>query len=175
MKFPVKFCGTWLLLFSNNARFDNMNSELSIDYENVVFTTKTHYPLFHVENQKKGFITKIDSDKNTARVIWNKNRKVIIKTPVFPSIEIPTPNKKLRGERITFSSANEESKWISVKLKEYDYTFRKINNAKNDDFPAFHKLLITQLLLTEIINVIVDSAKQLDYDHLFTGISRIHF
>ena len=83
MKFPVKFCGTWLMLFSNNVKFDNMNSELSIDYENVVFTTKTHYPLFHVENQKKGFITKIDSDKNTARVIWNKNRKVSLSARTF--------------------------------------------------------------------------------------------
>ena len=176
MKFPVKFCGTWLLLFSNNAKFNNMESELSVDYENVVFTTKTHYPLFHIENEKRGFLTKIDCDKNTARVIWNKNRNIIIKTPVFPSIIIPTLNKRLRGERINFSNYEDESKWISIGLKEYDYTFRKINRHSTigEDFPAFHKLLITQLILTEITNTIIDNSKQLDYDHILSGISRIH-
>ena len=173
MKFPSALCGTWVLLFTSNKDFHSGIAKLEVDYEQITFVREDEiFPFINIQKQKKGYITKIQQDSN--RIIWNKERQYTFKTPLFPSIIIPQPRKKLRGQRFIIEKDNEDDRWLSIMTRNETYTFRKKASPANDDFPAFHKLLITQLILTEIINGIIDELKLIHLDNIFMGITSIH-
>tara|TARA_X000001036_G_scaffold51835_1_gene41244 strand:+ start:6328 stop:6852 length:525 start_codon:yes stop_codon:yes gene_type:complete len=173
MKFPSALCGTWTLIFTNHIKFHKGTVEIEIDYEQIKLVSENEiFPFVNIQNQKKGYITKISEDSQTNRIIWNKERQYTLKTPIFPSIIIPRSRKKIRGQRFSFK--REEERWLSINTQNNTYTFRKNANPSSDDFPAFHKLLITQLILTEIINGIIDQIKLIHLDNIFMGITSIH-
>lgn len=173
MKFPSALCGTWTLIFTNHNKYHKGNIEIEIDYEQIKLVSENEiFPFVNIQNQKKGYITKLSEDSQTNRIIWNKERQYTLKTPIFPSIIIPRSRKKIRGQRFSFK--REEERWLSINIQNNTYTFRKNTNPSSEDFPAFHKLLITQLILTEIINGIIDQFKLIHLDNIFWGITSIH-
>ena len=65
----------------------------------------------------------------------------------------------MKGIRL-LCELDKQEHWLTVKSKGYEYIFRKSScNSNNEDFPAFHKMLITQLAFTELINHFVNYLK----------------
>ena len=160
MRFPVKLCGSWLLLFTKSPAIDTRTKlSVDVDYEHVTYKSTWEFAGIAVEKQKTGKITKLD-DKN-GRIIWNKTRSIKLRTPIFPTISVPVIVDRITGQRFTYIS-EDESRWLTIISAGEEYTFRKTStNCPGEDFPVFHKLLVTQLLLTEIINNLVDDIRHL--------------
>lgn len=178
MKFPIKMCGTWTLFFSNNPSYQSTNIKFDVNYEKITYYKELHPIIFFgIEQQKTGFVTKFKENPNTAHVVWNKYKGIKLKTPIFPSVEIPWNSNKLQGQRIIYD-IDDDFRWITLKTGDYEYTFRKTQLNACEDFPSFHKLLITQLILTEIINNIIYESKNFNLQdvstNILSGISRIH-
>ena len=96
MKFPSALCGTWTLIFTNHIKYHKGNVEIEIDYEQIKLVSENEiFPFVNIQNQKKGYITKMSEDSQTNRIIWNKERQYTLKTPIFPSIIIPRSRKKI--------------------------------------------------------------------------------
>ena len=101
----------------------------------------------------------MNDNKYNANFIIKKDRYVKVNTRVFPPIELYYPRTKMKGIRL-LCELDKQEHWLTVKSKGHEYIFRKSScNSNTEDFPAFHKMLITQLAFTELINHFVNYLK----------------
>ena len=152
-KFPANFCGIWYLMTSTNNIIPP-SSSVKIDYNNIELITTYKFGPIKIDKKSNGLLSRINMENNTARLIWNKERLFVADTYIFPPIEIPIIRKKYKGQRIKFN-INDDERWIDIYSRKHEYLFRKISiDTNNPDFPAFHKMLFTQIVLTDLINKI---------------------
>jgi len=134
-----------------------IGSILNIDYNNIVIESRYEWGPFRYCKKNEGLLSNIKSvgDVNKANLIWKKNRKIIVDSRVLPPIELYYSKSRLKGQRISYE-LDEEQSWLTVKSRNHEYVFRKTSQTDNEpDFPAFHKMLITQIMFTELINHMV--------------------
>lgn len=150
--FPLKICGAWCLIYTNNNLFMT-NSKLQIDYNRVKFSpkermwgldiTKNMYGVIRV-NKKTSDMNEIDSKINSAKIIWMKSMDYEVDTHILPVINIPHKGMFCQTHlTYTFDDT------LTINDGIYDYVFtRDFSDKKND---TFIRAFMTQLILDHII------------------------
>jgi len=154
--FPLKLCGAWCLIYTNNNLFMT-NSKLQIDYNRLKFSpkerlwgidiTKNMYGVIHVRSN----IDTIDMESNvnsanvnSAKIIWMKNMDYEVDTHILPVINIPHKGMFCQTQ---ISYTYDDTLTIHDGI--YDYVFtRDFSDKKND---TFIRAFMTQLILDHII------------------------
>jgi len=165
MLFPLKLCGAWTLVYTNNHGI-RINSKLNIDYNRVKFSplsktgfidvTKNIYGVVGVqpiERLNDWDINKCDINKcdikleiNKAKIVWLQNIDYEIDTHVLPIIQIPFQEKMCIRTHIDYKL---EDSCLTINDGIYDYVFSRDFSSKNND--SLIKIFITQLLFDYII------------------------
>ena len=157
--FPLKICGAWCLIYTNNNLFMT-NSKLQIDYNRVKFSpkeriwgldiTKNMYGVIRVNKKTITDPDMNDIDSNTianansAKIIWLKNMDYEVDTHILPVINIPHKGMFCQTHlTYTFDDT------LTIHDGIYDYVFtRDFSDKKND---TFIRAFMTQLILDHII------------------------
>jgi len=145
--FPLKLCGAWTLIYSNNNSM-NINSKMNIDYNRVKFSPLSKFgPIDVTKNIYGVVISSIDGiDKEKARVIWLQNVDYEIDTRVLPIIQIPYQERMCVRTYVDYKL---EDSCLTINDGIYDYVFSRDFSSKNND--SLIKIFITQLLFDYII------------------------
>lgn len=144
MLFPLKLCGAWTLIYTNNHSM-NINSKMNIDYNRVKFSPLSKVGPIDVTKNIYGVVgTGIDNDK--ARVVWLQNVDYEIDTRILPIIQIPYQERMCVRTYIDYKL---EDSCLTINDGIYDYVFSRDFSSKNND--SLIKIFITQLLFDYII------------------------
>ena len=152
--FPLKICGAWCLIYTNNNLFMT-NSKLQIDYNRVKFSpkerlwgldiTKNIYGVVRVNKTDMNIDTNVNSATvNSAKIIWMKTMDYEVDTHILPVINIPHKGMFCQTHlTYTFDDT------LTIHDGIYDYVFtRDFSDKKND---TFIRAFMTQLILDHII------------------------
>jgi len=155
--FPVKLCGTWCLVYTNNKLF-NVNSQLQIDYNKVKFSPKENFWGLDITKNMYGVVRAdidIDIDSKTiskssipeskAKIVWLKSIDYQIDTHILPYINIPYNTGMYCQTHLTY----ELDDTLTIKDGIYDYVF--IRDLKVERTESFIRVFMTQLILDHII------------------------
>jgi len=151
--FPLKICGAWCLIYTNNNLFMT-NSKLQIDYNRVKFSpkermwgldiTKNIYGVIRVNTITEPVINDLDSTVNSAKIIWMKSMDYEVDTHILPVINIPHKGMFCQTH-LTYTF--DDTLTINDGIYEYVFT-RDFSDKKND---TFIRAFMTQLILDHII------------------------
>ena len=149
MLFPLKLCGAWTLIYSNNHGI-RINSKINIDYNRVKFSplskmgpidiTKNMYGVVGVQGPSP------DTENTKARIVWLQNIDYEIDTRILPIIQIPYQERMCVRTYIDYKI---EDSCLTINDGIYDYVFSRDFSSKNND--SLIKIFITQLLFDYII------------------------
>ena len=140
--FPLKLCGAWCLIYTNNNLF-MANSKLQIDYNRVKFSPKERIWGLDITKNMYGVI-RINESKDCAKIIWLKNMDYEVDTHILPIINIPHKGMFCQTH-ITYTFDDT----LSIHDGIYEYVFtRDFSDKKND---TFIRAFMTQLILDHII------------------------
>lgn len=149
--FPLKVCGAWCLIYTNNNLFMT-NSKLQIDYNRVKFSpkekfwgieiTKNIYGVVRInQNDLSGLSS---TDAGSSKIIWMKSMDYEVDTHILPVINIP--HKGMFCQTILTYKYDDT---LTINDGIYDYVFaRDFSDKKND---TLIRAFMTQLILDHII------------------------
>jgi hypothetical protein len=155
--FPLKVCGAWCLVYSNNNLFMS-NSKLQIDYNRVKFSpkervwgldiTKNMYGVVRMNQpndmNNDSMVTNQTTPTNSAKIVWMKSIDYEVDTHILPVINLPHKGMFCQTH-ITY----ELDDTLTIHDGIYDYVFtRDFGEKKND---TFIRAFMTQLILDHII------------------------
>ena len=141
MMFPLKTCGAWCLIYTNNNLFMT-NSKLQIDYNRIKFSPKERMWGVDVTKHMYGVVRASD---DTAKIIWSKSNDYEIDTHILPVINIP--NKGMYCQtHITYKLDDV----LTIHDGIYEYIFTRDFDF-SDKKDTFIRVFITQLFLDLII------------------------
>ena len=151
--FPLKVCGAWCLIYSNNNLFMS-NSKLQIDYNRVKFSpkervwgldiTKNMYGVIRMNSVNDSIVTNENQNTNSAKIVWMKSIDYEVDTHILPVINLPHKGMFCQTH-ITYKLDDT----LTIHDGIYDYVFtRDFGEKKND---TFIRAFMTQLILDHII------------------------
>jgi hypothetical protein len=148
--FPLKICGAWSLIYTNNNMF-MVNSKLQIDYNRVKFSPKEKLWGLDITKNIYGVIRINDSEKNeqivkvnSAKIIWMKTMDYEVDTHILPVINIPH-----KGMFCQTHLTYKFDETLTIRDGIYEYVFtRDFSDKKND---TLIRAFMTQLILDHII------------------------
>lgn len=149
--FPLKVCGAWCLIYTNNNLFIT-NSKLQIDYNRVKFSpkervwgldiTKNMYGVIRMNSVNDSMVT--NQNINSAKIVWMKSIDYEVDTHILPVINLPHKGMFCQTH-ITYKLDDT----LTIHDGIYDYVFtRDFGDKKND---TFIRAFMTQLILDHII------------------------
>jgi hypothetical protein len=151
--FPLKSCGAWCLIYTTNNAF-MMNSKLQIDYNRIKFSpkeriwgldiTKNMYGVIRINQDKDSKIKDLDSNSNSAKIIWMKSIDYEVDTHILPVINIPYKGMFCQTH-LTYTL--DDTLTIHDGIYQYVFT-RDFSDKKND---TLIRAFMTQLILDHII------------------------
>ena len=157
MLFPLKLCGAWTLVYTNNRGFI-INSKMNIDYNRVKFSPLSKLGFIDVTKNMYGVVgvQPVSSEHSEsysyletemkAKIVWLQNIDYEIDTHVLPIIQIPYQEKMCVRTHIDYKL---EDSCLTINDGVYDYVFSRDFSSKNND--SLIKIFITQLLFDYII------------------------
>ena len=138
--FPLKICGAWCLIYTNNNLFMT-NSKLQIDYNRIKFSPKERMWGIDITKNIYGVVRAHDE---SAKIIWMKYMDYEVDTHILPVINIPHKGMFCQTQ-ITYKLDDT----LTINDGIYDYVFtRDFSDKKND---TFIRVFVTQLFLDHII------------------------
>lgn len=142
--FPLKICGAWCLIYTNNNAF-MINSKLQIDYNRVKFSPKERVWGLDITKNMYG-VVRVKDNLDGAKVVWMKSVDYEVDTHILPIINVPhTGNGMFCQTHITYTIDDT----LSINDGIYDYVFtRDFGDKKND---SLIRAFMTQLILDHII------------------------
>lgn len=151
--FPLKVCGAWCLIYTNNNVFMT-NSKLQIDYNRVKFSPKERVWGLDITKNMYGVVrmnqnNDLDepnklSNTNSAKIVWMKSIDYEVDTHILPVINLPHKGMFCQTQ-ITYKLDDT----LTIHDGIYDYVFtRDFGEKKND---TFIRAFMTQLILDHII------------------------
>ena len=142
--FPLKYCGTWYLLYSTNPSIPP-STILNIQYNRLNITPIQDYNYFQIKRTHQGVIS---IHEDCAKVVWSQKVNYEIDSLLLPAFPIYGQDLKCPPLYIKYSM-DETNSVCTFTNDKYTYVFHKSNqNEKKDNIL---KLFITQLLLDLII------------------------
>ena len=142
--FPLKMCGAWCLIYTNNNAF-MINSKLQIDYNRVKFSPKERVWGLDITKNMYG-VVRVKENLDGAKVVWMKSVDYEVDTHILPIINVPHKgNGMFCQSYITYTIDDT----LSINDGIYDYVFtRDFGDKKND---SLIRAFMTQLILDHII------------------------
>ena len=138
--FPLKVCGAWCLIYTNNNLFIT-NSKLQIDYNRIKFSPKERMWGLDITKNMYGVVR---ADNSSAKIIWMKSMDYEVDTHILPVINIP--HKGMLCQTVISYKLDDT---LTINDGIYDYVFtRDFSDKKND---TFIRVFVTQLFLDHII------------------------
>jgi hypothetical protein len=145
MLFPLKLCGAWTLIYTNNHGM-RINSKMAIDYNRVKFSPLSKVGPIDVTKNIYGVVGVSDVDKEKARIVWLQNVDYEIDTRILPIIQIPYQERMCVRTHVDYKL---EDSCLTINDGIYDYVFSRDFSSKNNE--SLIKIFITQLLFDYII------------------------
>lgn len=138
--FPLKICGAWCLIYTNNNLFIT-NSKLQIDYNRIKFSPKERMWGLDITKNMYGVVR---ATEDSAKIIWMKSMDYEVDTHILPVINIP--HKGMFCQTLITYKLDDT---LTINDGIYDYVFtRDFTDKKND---TFIRVFVTQLFLDHII------------------------
>ena len=142
--FPLKICGAWCLIYTNNNLFMT-NSKLQIDYNRVKFSPKERFWGLDITKNMYGVVRADSNDlTSSAKIIWMKSMDYEVDTHILPVINLPH-----KGMFCQTHLTYKYDDTLTINDGIYDYVFSRDFSSKNND--SLIKIFITQLLFDYII------------------------
>ena len=143
--FPLKYCGAWCLVYSNNILFPT-STRMNIQYNRVEISPMKDYKVCQINKNHKGVIC--IQNETHAKIVWSKQVQYEIDTPFLPSL--PFYGKEINCKPITLSYTMDETNTYCTFIHgKHEYVFhRTMSNEKKD---TILKIFMTQLLFDLII------------------------
>ena len=141
--FPLKYCGTWYLLYSTNPNI-SPSTILNIQYNRLNISPIQKHNYFQIKRTHQGCIS---IHEDCAKVVWSQKVNCEIDFLLLPSFPIYAQDMKCPPLYIKYSM--DESNSVCTFTNKYTYVFHKSSNFETKD--NILKIFITQLLLDLII------------------------
>jgi len=142
--FPIQYCGTWLLIASNNPMY--IGSELSVDYNTIRFSPIQKIGPIKI---KKNICGSAIIQKNKVKIVWLPNVNYDIDCRILPKLSIPyyMPCKRVYLKH----NLDKTHTWMTImdEKNKYKYVFRRTTPETTKD--SIFNIFLTQLLFDFII------------------------
>jgi len=142
MLFPLKLCGAWCLIYTNNHAIQ-LNTRMNIDYNRIKFSPLSKFGFMDVTKNMYGLMS-IQEEK--AKIVWLKNIDYEVNTHVLPMIQIPYQERMCVRTIVDYKL---EDSYIRIHDGIYEYVFTRDFSSKNSD--SIIKIFMTQLLFDSVI------------------------
>ena len=143
--FPLKYCGVWCLMYSNNPMIPSFTM-LTIQHNRLEITPVKDYKLFQLKPTHKGVIS--IQDESRAKIVWSKKVNYEIDSPFLPLL--PFYGKEMNCMPLVVDyTMDETNTYCTFKDGQYEYVFHR--NMPNEKKDTILKIFMTQLLFDLII------------------------
>lgn len=142
--FPLKICGAWCLIYTNNNAF-MINSKLQIDYNRVKLSPKERLWGLDITKNMYG-VVRVKENLDGAKIVWMKSVDYEVDTHILPVINVPHKGTGMFCQTYITYKIDDT---LTVNDGIYDYVFiRDFGDKKND---TLIRAFMTQLILDHII------------------------
>jgi hypothetical protein len=142
--FPLKYCGLWFMVYSNNPIFPKQTT-MTIEYNRVELSPYKEYGIFQVKRTIQGVI---GVKEDHAKILWSKQAMYEIESPLLPTIQLPKKDVICYQTNVKHTM-DETNSYLTIEDENHTYIFcRTIPTAQKD---TLLKIFMTQLLFDYII------------------------